>query len=584
MTVQQQSKTWIYPWLIPLYVCWRVYLANRLPISDCDEVYNYWEPLHFLLYGSGQQTWEYAHQFALRSYAYLVPLQWYVQGIIHPLLRYLSFPSSPFYHFMIPLLTDFPVAHHRLAVFVGLRTTIAIGTALSELYFLYALSDHVSIDVIRWTAAVLCCSAGMNHAAAAYLPSASWMVAWMWSAAFFLRQQHYPFIVVAVSTTLMVGWPFGVVMMVPMGISILWKAFRTRTLFRTLGWITLIAVTIQTITAVIDLRHYGTWVSPNWNIFTYNAGGNGDELYGVEPLSFYVKNLLLNLNVAAPLGLLAFPFALGYRRAVLSDLLVLLSPLYLWLLITLPRPHKEERFLFPIYPLLVFGAVFTVDRLWDSWNTVAERLISGRYRLTHNLRWILHAVLWIPGILLSLGRTAALCRYYSAPLTVYAVLAGQYPSRSGLVCTCGEWYRFPGSFFLPDQAQLAYLPSSFHGQLPQPFSSFGSRIESQSVLQPFNDQNQEELQRYQTDFRHCEWIVDLEGSECTTSSFFLAFEGEQDWHIISQVPFLDAERTLSSLHRTLYIPYWHEAALARGLVHYRNIVLYHLSYTAHDPH
>ena len=28
-------------------------------IHDCDEVYNYWEPLHFLLYGHGMQTWEY---------------------------------------------------------------------------------------------------------------------------------------------------------------------------------------------------------------------------------------------------------------------------------------------------------------------------------------------------------------------------------------------------------------------------------------------------------------------------------------------------------------------------------------------
>lgn len=28
-------------------------------IHDCDEVFNYWEPLHFLLYKSGFQTWEY---------------------------------------------------------------------------------------------------------------------------------------------------------------------------------------------------------------------------------------------------------------------------------------------------------------------------------------------------------------------------------------------------------------------------------------------------------------------------------------------------------------------------------------------
>ena len=30
-------------------------------IHDCDEVYNYWEPLHFLLYGHGMQTWEYRY-------------------------------------------------------------------------------------------------------------------------------------------------------------------------------------------------------------------------------------------------------------------------------------------------------------------------------------------------------------------------------------------------------------------------------------------------------------------------------------------------------------------------------------------
>ena len=63
-------------------------------VHDCDEVYNYWEPLHFLLYGSGMQTWEYrcaaeaglqacklreltgwspcSSQFALRSYWYLI--------------------------------------------------------------------------------------------------------------------------------------------------------------------------------------------------------------------------------------------------------------------------------------------------------------------------------------------------------------------------------------------------------------------------------------------------------------------------------------------------------------------------------
>lgn len=37
----------------------RAHSAQRNLVHDCDEVFNYWEPLHYLLYGSGLQTWEY---------------------------------------------------------------------------------------------------------------------------------------------------------------------------------------------------------------------------------------------------------------------------------------------------------------------------------------------------------------------------------------------------------------------------------------------------------------------------------------------------------------------------------------------
>ncbi|KAG8141607.1 hypothetical protein E2320_007207, partial [Naja naja] len=38
-------------------------------ISDCDETFNYWEPMHYLVYGKGFQTWEYSPVYAIRSYA-----------------------------------------------------------------------------------------------------------------------------------------------------------------------------------------------------------------------------------------------------------------------------------------------------------------------------------------------------------------------------------------------------------------------------------------------------------------------------------------------------------------------------------
>lgn len=42
-------------------LCVRLLSAVYNIIHDCDEVYNYWEPLHRLLYGYGKQTWEYRY-------------------------------------------------------------------------------------------------------------------------------------------------------------------------------------------------------------------------------------------------------------------------------------------------------------------------------------------------------------------------------------------------------------------------------------------------------------------------------------------------------------------------------------------
>ena len=37
-------------------------------IDDTDEVYGYYEPLHYLLYGKGMQTWEYSPKYAIRYF------------------------------------------------------------------------------------------------------------------------------------------------------------------------------------------------------------------------------------------------------------------------------------------------------------------------------------------------------------------------------------------------------------------------------------------------------------------------------------------------------------------------------------
>ena len=68
LSLSKQPTTWN---LAAAFICFRVAGTMMFPlIMDCDETFNYWEPTHYMLYGRGLQTWEYAPEFGLRSYAY----------------------------------------------------------------------------------------------------------------------------------------------------------------------------------------------------------------------------------------------------------------------------------------------------------------------------------------------------------------------------------------------------------------------------------------------------------------------------------------------------------------------------------
>lgn len=60
---QDKGLNWFFP-ILALGVL-RYMSATSNIIHDCDEVFNYWEPLHYLIYKSGFQTWEYRYLFLL---------------------------------------------------------------------------------------------------------------------------------------------------------------------------------------------------------------------------------------------------------------------------------------------------------------------------------------------------------------------------------------------------------------------------------------------------------------------------------------------------------------------------------------
>lgn len=601
------SSSFLWVWVfLPLCISWRVFLANRMPITDCDEVYNYWEPLHFLLYGSGMQTWEYAHQYALRTYAYLLPLA----GISFIYEKLLGLIPSALLQTALGLLVDLPQdvlsnLSSKFTLFLLLRCSLAGWMAYAEVRFCQALEERqiVSWTVARFTLFVLQTSAGLAHASGALLPSTTWAVAWLLSATCLLQQQPKWFVLYAVTATLAIGWPFGVLILVPLGLYVLFGQTKTlsgpsnyvQAMALLLIFAAAISILIQALVMMIDFQQYGDWTSPTLNIFRYNAQGGGDELYGVEPLSYYIKNLLLNFNgvtVFAALSIVTTMFSAacsymsspqqrqnqnGLTKILTSAhdkrnhiiVLIFISVIYLWLVVVVPRPHKEERFLFPIYPIICFSAVVSLDVHLDMLFGLLGHLTN--IKATPTSRGLLHASVWIPMAALSLMRAVALHKYYGAPLAIYAVLHSYASTgtttKPQLVCTCGEWYRFPSSFTLPDNHQLAFLPCSFMGQLPQPFSKYGSSVESRTVMQPFNDQNQHEPTRYSA-VDDCAYVIDLqESSDCRVAG---------SARILATAPFLDAEKTISTLHRTLYIPKLHEDAIAKGTVHYQNYVVYKL--------
>ena len=175
----------------PGVACVASLLAVRLAsaalntVHDCDEVYNYWEPLHNLLHGFGLQTWENRRdpaaqrragrglrpsrspQFALRSYLYLV---------LHALF---AAPAS------LVLGAD---SGKRLTFHI-LRGVLGVACALAEAALCRAVAGAGGrrLGLLLW--ALLLGSSGMFTSSTTLLPSTFTMVAFTAGAALSLSRQ-----------------------------------------------------------------------------------------------------------------------------------------------------------------------------------------------------------------------------------------------------------------------------------------------------------------------------------------------------------------------------------------------------------
>ncbi|GAQ89586.1 alpha-1,2-mannosyltransferase [Klebsormidium nitens] len=560
-----QSVSWTPIFL--LLLASKVLSAFLNIIHDCDETYNYWEPLHYLIHGYGLQTWEYSAEFGLRSYLYL---------LLHAVI---AFPASL-------LFGDGP---GKVYTFLAVRLGLAILSALSEAWLAVAASRWMKSRSLGWlTALLLAGGSGTFTASTSFLPSTFSMYGLTASAAALLSNRPATAVALAAAGVTL-GWPFSILATVPIVLFALftggfWKVFAA-------GAVALLGTLVPS--ALIDRFFYGTWQVSLWNIVRYNAGGGGDShLYGVEPASFYLRNLVNNFNLALPLALVAPVMILLTRKPGYGRLLVGIAPLYLWLGAMSCLPHKEERFLYIVYPLLCLAAAASLAFLPDILrHPILRRLIQA-----------VQTSLVILTLLLSASRTASLLINYSAPFPIYRHLASPaelaharammsarhaaevtrsglmsgdqtaevahseyllrhahslspahiaYPPERAAVCVGAEWYRSPGSFFLPSsEHRLAFLDEGFGGLLPFPFNGTAGGTRARPGY--FNDRNRASPGQFLSDQSRCDYRVD----------FRRKGEGGRDdddlWEVVAERPFLDAAKS-PALSRAFYVPGWSAA-------------------------
>ncbi|CAI9637829.1 unnamed protein product [Alternaria burnsii] len=526
------------------------------PIQDCDEVFNYWEPSHYLNHGYGLQTWEYSPDYAIRSWAYTA---------IHSLVIGLA---------MLPMQT-LGLQRSKVFEFYFLRAVLAVVCAACQTRMYIAIRKTFEVRVASFFAMIMVISPGMYHAAPAYLPSSFAMNCAMlgfasfmdWSKSTMRTAQGITWF--AVGSAL--GWPFAGALALPFIAEDLIAGLFTGTILESLRRVLLNgasrALAVVLLQTVIDSLFYRKLVCVPLNIVLYNVfsgGSRGPDIYGVEPWHFYVRNLALNFNIWFFLALAALPLLLiqylvfdrAVYRSTLTRSITFVSPFYLWLTIFTVQPHKEERFMYPAYPALAWNAALSLHILLANFGSMDPRHLVSK--IPPMVRLVIVCIPVLLSLNLGILRINGHMSAYSAPLKVYKPLFDPAVARPGdTVCLGKEWYRFPSSFNLPQGVRAKFIKSEFSGLLPGEFSEAGTALGmfpgTWLVPSGMNDENLEDPSKY-TNIDQCDFIVDSRSAGAPPTTLEPDYvSNTEEWEALKCLPFLDASKT-HTISRMLWVP------------------------------
>ncbi|KAJ3185925.1 mannosyltransferase [Gaertneriomyces sp. JEL0708] len=571
----------------------RLLAAAFSNISDCDEVFNYWEATHYLSFGWGMQTWEYSPLYAIRSWTYVL-----IHSLVGRTLQY--------FVEIIPAVATTMIKRPRHLVFYLTRAFLATLSTASEYALYSALRTHVNPDVASYYIIIATFSTGMYIASAAYLPSSFAMYFFTFALArsFGRSTRSRPYYVaLLVGLAALVGWPFSAAAGIPLVVGdLVLPGRRVRMFKRWTGAIFICALVILVPMIIIDYYFYQRWTIVPLNIVLYNVfgeQGKGPEIFGTEPWWYYLLNLSLNFNAALILAMISGPcviihsFTVGRtldqdRRSDTLNLIMRMLPMYLWMLILTLQPHKEERFMFVIYPLICMNAAIALHHILVM--VEAAFTIGFGLRKAQSQRLRKAVVYTFFGLFLStsLSRTVALTAYYGAPMQVYQALSDHLSTTehpevlvATNLCVGKEWYRFPSHYFLPTGVRLRFLQSGFTGLLPKYYNEVLMSNSSRSttlatggweayetalmkapratdrVPSGMNDVNRGEMDRY-VDEDACDYIIDyippaVEHLPYDPHAREPNYASSPGWEAQYCDPFLDASST-PRISRMLFNP------------------------------
>jgi alpha-1,2-mannosyltransferase len=268
------------------------------------------------------------------------------------------------------------------------------------------------------------------------------------------------------------GWPFSAFVGIPFFLNYLisYKSVKVSThdyVYRFIRFLYTSAVAACIILipmVIIDSSFYNKPSFITWNIVHYNVINaddvTGPSIFGTEPSYFYFLNGFLNFNIVFVLAILAAPILLfsyffSYDLIVSNinilflassngnpylKLFLYILPVYMWLLIFTAQPHKEERFLFVIYPLLALNASLSISFL----RRISKRLTS---KILWFRRFSVFKLFTAIFLILSLSRIIAIQRNFSSFTKIYDdffsySIQNLPSSRQYTLCLSEEWYRY----------------------------------------------------------------------------------------------------------------------------------------------